>query len=209
MDCLEEFLDRLLLQGRILFRSRPTTLASQGAAIDLLRRVYDDYRLDVAGPLIPFDARVALEASELVMQASWALVDQSDAIDVLRRRLSMTQAPGLPSHHLSADLVLRFLPQIHRRARVRSPSDPFAMVLEKVLRQWPLSGVLAGLAEGPTTPLDFGGHEGLMLLYAERWMRNEAPAWRPEGRTLEYAELVGAATGRDWPKPRSGRDDDD
>ena len=71
---------------------------------------------------------------------------------------------------------------VHRRARALDPADALVGLLERVLRQWPLSGVLAGLDEGPTSPLDFGGHEGLMLLYAERLARGPSPSWRPSGR---------------------------
>ena len=74
-----------------------------------------------------------------------------------------------------------------------TPRTRWSRLIERVLRRWPLSGVLAGLDEGPTAPLDLGGHEGLMLLYAERLSRRDAPAWRPSGRPLEYVELVEAA----------------
>jgi hypothetical protein len=53
-----------------------------------------------------------------------------------------------------------------------------------------LSGVLSDVEDEPTTALEFGGHKGLMLLYAERWVRNEKQAWRPQGRGWEFVELV-------------------
>jgi len=109
----------------------------------------------------------------------------------------MPGAPDAPAAHLSADLVLRFLPQVHRRARALDPADPLVMILERVLRQWPLSGVLADVLEGPVTPPDFGGHAGLLFLYAERLARHEKPAWLPTGPGREYAEVVWAELGKD------------
>src|ERR1700722_19662473 len=131
-------------------------------------------------------------------QAAWALLCHHDRVEDLERRLRMPRSPATATHHLSADLLLRYLPQIHRRARALDPSDPLVGLLERVLRQWPLSGVLAGLDEGPTSPLDFAGHEGLMLLYAERLAQRESPTspWRPEGRPLEYVELVSGGVTR-------------
>jgi hypothetical protein len=192
MGSLDEFLTRLLNEGRILFRERPAPLSPREKAkgAEVLERAYAVYRLEVAGPPVPFDAEVGCAAGELVRQASWALVNHGERIEDLGRRLVMPSGPREPSDHLSADLVLRFLPQIVRRARAIDPSDALVRLLTGVLRQWPLSGVLAGLDEGPSAPPDLGDHHGVLLLYAERWARQERPAWRPGGRAWEYVELV-------------------
>ena len=157
-----------------------------------MERAYAAYRLDIPGTAIALDAGLACAAAEVVRQASWAILCHRDRVEDLERRLSMPRSPATATHHLSADLLLRYLPQIHRRARALDPSDALVGLVERVLRQWPLSGVLAGLDEGPTSPLDFGGHEGLMLLYAERLAQSKltTPSWRPVGRPLEYVELV-------------------
>jgi hypothetical protein len=196
MGSLDKFLARLLHEGRIVFRQRPAPASSTAAAkekaqaAEVLERAYAAYRLDVAGPPIPFDAEVACAAGELVRRASWALIDHGERVEDLGRRVVMPHGPRGPSDHLSADLVLRFLPQVARRARAIDPSDRLLGLLSGVLRQWPLSGVLADLDEGPSTPLDLGEHPGLLLLYAERWARHGRAAWRPAGRALDYVELV-------------------
>src|SRR5262249_34334292 len=93
--------------------------------------------------------------------------------------------------HLSADLLLRYLPQVHCRARALSPDDNLTRLLTGVLRQWPLSGVLSDVAEGPTTPLQFSDHPGLLLLYTERLARHDRPAWRPTtGLARETMDLL-------------------
>jgi hypothetical protein len=192
MGSLDDFLTRLLYEGRIVFRERPAAASfkEKERAAELLERAYAGYRLDVAGPPIPFVGEIACAAGELVRQASWALVNHGDRIEDLGRRVVMPRGPKRPADHLSADLVLRFLPQVVRRARAIDPSDPLVEILTGVLRQWPLTGVLAELDEGPSPRLDLGDHPGLLLLYAERWARHERPAWRPEGRPWEYVELV-------------------
>jgi hypothetical protein len=193
MDCLAEFLQSLLYEGRVVFHQRPIPAASAGA-VAVLERAYAAYRLEVAGALIPFDAAVAVAAAELVRQASWALVNHDARPEQLEQLLTMSLAPTLPAHHLSADLLFRFLPQIRRRARAFDPADVLPVLLEKVLRRWPLSGVLAALDEGPGAPLDLGGHPGLRLLYAERLAAHEATAWIPEGD--ESLERVRHGLGR-------------
>ena len=197
MNDLTEFLAGLFQEGRITFLRPPVPLASTPLeAIGLIERAYAAYRLDIAGKALALDAGIAYAAAEVVRQASWALVCHHDRVEDLERRLAMPQAPATAAHHLSADLLLRYLPHVYRRARALDPSDVLVGLLERVLRQWPLSGVLAGLDEGPTSALDFGGHEGLMLLYGERLARHGSPTspWRPVGRPLEYVELVAG-----WP----------
>jgi MoxR-vWA-beta-propeller ternary system domain bpX4 len=111
--------------------------------------------------------------------------------------LVMPGPPQSPAQHLSADLLLRFLPPVYRRARALDPGDPLGGILEKVLRQWPLSGVLADIEAEPLTPTDFGGHPGLLFLYAERLARHERTAWFPTGPGREYVALAWAELGKD------------
>ncbi len=197
MESFEEFLSSLLREGRIVFRRSPDRGpgASEGA-VGLLKRAYDDDRRNVAGPAIPFDAAVACEAGQLVWFACWALVNRGDRVEELAHRLTMRRSPSRASDHASADLLFRYLPQVHRRARAIDPSDPLAAMLGGVLRQWPLSGVLSDLDDGPATPPDLAGHPGLMLLYAERFAGRPRPAWQPRGRAREMVELVLQETGR-------------
>jgi hypothetical protein len=196
MNDLADFLAELFRAGTITFRRppQPSSLASPEVT-GLLERAYAMYRLDIAGPAIALDMDLACAAAEVIRQASWALLCHHDRAEDLERRVKMPRPPATASDHFSADLLLRYLPQIHRRARALDPSDSLVALLGQVLRQWPLSGVLAGLDDGPTSALEFGGHEGLMLLYAERLAQREPATspWRPEGRPLEYVELVSAA----------------
>ena len=91
--------------------------------------------------------------------------------------------------------MLRYLPQVLKRARGLDPTDPLIRLLEDVLRRWPLSGVLSDVARARSRPLDFGGHPGLLLLYAERLAANDRPAWRPVQPSpgWDYYELVNYA----------------
>ncbi len=133
----------------------------------------------MAGPRIAFDAEIAGAAAEFLRQAGWALVNRDDRMSDLVKRLKMPRSPLTPSHHLSADLTLRHVPQVLRRARGLDPSDPLVSLLASALRDWPLSGVLSDVEEGPRVALNFDGHRGLMLLYAERLVGNDRPGWRP------------------------------
>jgi MoxR-vWA-beta-propeller ternary system protein len=199
MTSFHEFLNQLLNEGRVVFRTtRAPHDRPRPQDIALLEKAYLAHRLSVAGPDIPFDPAVAFSAAELIRQSSWALVNHDDRNSHLKKCLTMPIAPVTPAHHLSADLTLRYLPQIFNRARVLDPCDPFIDLLTELLRRWPLSGALADVAQGPLASLDFGGHPGLLLLYAERLAANDRQAWRPVpgGAGWEYFELVIQDRGR-------------
>jgi hypothetical protein len=192
MDTLADFLRRLLGEGRVVFRARPGPGPEDaGRAAGVLAQAFEAVRLDVAGPPIPFDPAAAVAAGELVRRACWALVSHEERVEDLARALTMPTSPTTPAQHLSADLALRYLAQVHRRARAIDPSDPLRALIEEVLRRWPLSGVLADLLEGPITPPESLDHPGLFLLYTERLAAHDRPAWRPAGRAAEFAALVG------------------
>jgi hypothetical protein len=193
MAAFSEFLAQLLFGGKVVFRS-PSAPQDRPTGRDLvtLADAFAAFARSVAGPPIVFDGDVAVQAAELVRQASWALVSREERPDDLKRRLRMSSAPKTPAQHLSADLFLRYLPQILRRAAGLDPADPLIVILGDLLRHWPLSGALADIEEVPLIPLDFGGHSGLLLLFAERLADHDRPPWRPESGSpaYDYFQLV-------------------
>jgi hypothetical protein len=201
MSPFADFLRELLDEGTARLRQRPVVAApDREAAGKVLAAAYADYRLDVAGPpgeqsIGPFEPKTAIDAAELVWRACWFLLDHSDPPQELERDLALPP-PTTPAQHLSADLVLRFLPQVYRRARGVAAADVLTGLLGRVLRQWPLTGVLADLSEAPLTPVETLDHPGLQLLYAERLAENPRPVWVPSGGpAFEMVELVFAERG--------------
>ncbi len=181
----------MLTDGSVVLRERPVIRPEEHRqAAAWLQSDYADFRLDVAGPLLAFDADAALRAAECCRSACWFLVDHGAEDAEVEAEVKMPAPGGDPAQHLSADLVLRFLPQIYHRARAIAADDRLTRCLATICRQWPLSGVLADLSDEPTTPLDFGGHSGLQLLYAERFVQHRRPSWLPKGTTEEYINLV-------------------
>jgi hypothetical protein len=204
MPALANFLERLLHDGQAILRARPiATPKDTVAALRVLREAYATYSLTIAGPAPAFDADTALAAGECVRQASWFLLHRGDPYEDLEKDVVLAGSPTTPSTHLSADLSLRFLPGIFQRAKSLYPDDPLPVRLADILRRWPLSGVLADLPEGPSEPLNLGGHKGLMLLCAERLARHEKPAWLPAGEALAHVELVYHYLGRDLKQLRT------
>jgi hypothetical protein len=181
------FLKGVLLDGVIRMDSPPEEHADK-PALAVIRPAYEAYCLSIAGPALPLDIDVALAAGRVLEWSAWFLLNptlpiETDAV------LRMPMLPTKPAQHLSADLLLRFLPTLHRRALVLMQTDALPETLERTLREWPLSGVLADITDAPLTAAGFG-HVGLDLLYAERLAAHERSAWFPTGAALEHVELV-------------------
>lgn len=188
---LADFLMNLFDEGEVVFRSAPESpTADPIDAVNVLKKAFAVYRLDVAGPLIEFDRESALPAAEFVRWVCWFLLHRDSPSDEVQQRVVVPKRPDSASAHLSVDLVFRYLPQLHRRARILSPEDPLTQRATEALRVFPLSGVLADIDGPPLSPLEFAGHEGLQLLYAERFVHHARDAWRPEGRIAEFIDLV-------------------
>jgi hypothetical protein len=203
MPSLADFLDRLLADGSAVLRARPAASNQDRRKASLrLAAAFAEYRLDIAGPAVPFDAPAALAAAESVWLACWFLLQRREPAEEVEKALVLPPAPTAAAEHLSADLVLRFLPPLLRRARGLDAGDVLTAWLTRLLRQAPLSGVLSDIEEGPLALVELGGHPGLLLLYAERLADNVRPAWIPaEGPARPYVEMVFAERGLPLPAP--------
>jgi hypothetical protein len=194
---LVAFLRHLFREGTAVLRERPRLEpGDRDAALALLEGAHAAYRLDVAGPAIDFDGATALAAAELLASACWFLVNHTEPAAEMERCVRLPGRPTTAAQHLSADLLLRFLPQVHRRARSLAADDRLTALLADMLRRWPLSGVLSDVTDPPLTPPAFD-HPGLRLLYAERLARTEKPAWLPDGPGREEVELVLTGLGKE------------
>jgi hypothetical protein len=191
-----DFLKRLFEDGTVSLRNRPGIAAAERLpAHDVLVAAFADHALDVAEPVIEFDALLALAAAERVWWASWFLVQHAEPPAEVEQCLPPLERPTTAAQHLSGDLVLRFLPHVYRRARMRDLGDVLTRWLAQTLREWPLTGVLADIDEPPLTPIELDQHPGLLLLYAERLAEHPRPAWMPRDSALQYVELVFAERG--------------
>src|SRR5262245_59331591 len=137
MLAFAECLDHLLSEGEAVMDGPPVVpSAERAAALDVLERYHRLHALDVAGPPLPMQPAVALAAAEQVALACWRLLTPEDVTPL---KLPARE-PVPPAAHLSADLTLRFLPAVHRRAKMRAAGDPLVADIAELLRHWPLSG---------------------------------------------------------------------
>jgi len=207
MDELVAFLERLFTDGVARVRQRLAVTDINRPQIDrLLRDAHAEHALSVAGPTLGYDAEFALRAAQILADACWFLFGHDEPGDEVERALLWQPESPAADRLLSADLCLRYLPEIYRRSRATDAGDVLTRSLAQLLRRWPLVGVLAGLLDGPTGDLTFAGHPGLQMLYAERLTREPQPTWVPAqqgatGSARERVELVFARLGLTVPLP--------
>jgi hypothetical protein len=185
------FVRQLLQQGSARLSAPPHLhLNERDAVVEDLRAAFDDHMLDVAGPPLAFAPAVALRAVEWAARACWLLLHRGESPEEIDRALPVLVPGPDAADHASGDVVYRLLAGVHRRARAADPRDALAPRLEEHLRRWPLSGILADIDAPPLTPVELGGHPGLLLLYAERFAARPRSAWLVEGPAREYLDLT-------------------
>lgn len=174
------FLDRLFREGSIAFDRAPEPVAEPSWNVEqILRSAFETHRLSIAGPPITFDRDSARCAANFLRHACWGLVRQEEIeIDAIDRPRASNQSHR-PEAHLSIDLTYRYLPIVYRRSAAIGRYEVLRRQIALELRKWPFSGVLANLLEAPLGSLDFGGHQGLAIAYAERFIEHHNDAWRP------------------------------
>ncbi len=197
-----DWLRHLLDHGEAVFKLPPVLPKSTSEESAILQNAHCTYSLQLAGPMVPFSANIASLAGRVVLEASWAFLNPSpDHYNNLTALQSFRKLrPTSPGDHLSADLVLRFLVTVYRRALLRDSESALTTDLREIFLDWPLTGLLADLEEPPHRDLNFYEHPGLQLLYAERFVRNARANWMPRVGTIrERVELVFQGLGRELP----------
>src|SRR5438105_15884697 len=114
MCALTGFLQGVVYAGRLLLRE-PLPAAPDVGATRLLEEAYCIHAMSVAGPPIPFDVATATAAGRVLYRTTWYLLNPNAVVEA--DGLAMPSDPRTAAQHLSADVVLRYLPAVHRRAR--------------------------------------------------------------------------------------------
>lgn len=188
---MEEFLQTLLEQGHIRFDEPPVLAVGTARINRALHQALERDMLSLAGPALTLNPALALAAANYVQQTAWLLVNRDEAVEQAVQRLVMLPEAVSANDLASADLLLRYLPNLYQRAVAISPEDVLSQHLKETLLRWPLSGVLADLPDKPVGSLDFFGHRGLQLRYAERLAARPRAGWGPsDAASLDAVALV-------------------
>jgi hypothetical protein len=122
-------------------RFNPQGLAGEDAVSQFLREEYEQECIEYPGTCPVFETDAALWAARMVYIASQFLLYRDKGLPETREYLLPCPSGRTPGAILSADLCLRFLPSIMKKAKELSSEDWLVMILEEHLRTWHFSGV--------------------------------------------------------------------
>ena len=202
---LTGFLHHLLMTGHVTLASRPAPFepADLPAAEALLRDHYADDLRELPGAAPAFDAAAAgWAAAFLYHTVQLALVRELDET-VVQAQLADFTGEITPAVIYSADLCLRYLPDLLRLARGLAPGDALVARLRATAVRWPFSfvgaeeGAVADVAEAEAPML---AHPALRQEYIDRIIRmqDRARAAQPHLAPLVHAAL-GQYAATLWP----------
>lgn len=140
--------EEILLFGNLFEIDEP----DKQATVAFLKEEYHTEALDYPFHAPEFDAEVALWAAQTVYTAAQILLYRQHNVADLPALLPDFLLDPTPSRVLSADLTLRFLPDMLSQAQYLDPEDAVIPLLETKLIHWHYSGVAAKL---PLEKLDF------------------------------------------------------
>jgi len=125
-------------------------------------------RLETPGDAPGLDPEAARWAAVTLFRACQFVVHRDVPAEIVGRELSLAcPSRRWPAVDYSADLTLRFLPELFTFARSAAENDPLVSCLRDLARRWPLSSV--GVPDlGPVDVASFLDHPALRMLYADR-----------------------------------------
>jgi hypothetical protein len=198
---LTSFLQDLLTTGSITLSSQsaPFEAADLAAAEQLLQTYYTEDCLDLSHTAPVFDASAALWAAHyLYYTALLAVVRELDEV-AIATHLPDFEGEMTPAASYSADLTLRYLPDLLQLAKGLAPGDALVARLRHTAQQWPLSFVGQEPADAAAEVILLT-HPALRVAYIDRIIRaqDRARAGQPHLMPLVQAAL-GAYSAQLWP----------
>jgi hypothetical protein len=198
---LTAFLQDLLTTGSITLASQPAPFeaADLAAASTLLQDYHAEDCLDLPHTAPAFEAAAALWAAQYLYHAAVLAVVRELDEQAIATYLPAYKGEATPAAHYSADLSLRYLPDLLQLARGLAPADALVARLRRTAGQWPLSFVGHEPADADAEAILLA-HPALRGAYLDRIIaaHDRARAGQPHLAPLVQATL-GAHGAQLWP----------
>lgn len=146
MENKSPFLDTLFLlrkEGALTIFSDLKTLTKkeENEAEDFFESEFEKERLDFLSDKIPFNKEAAIWAAKILYHSAQLYLIRKDTAKDLEKLIPQYQDEKDVSSILSADLSLRFLPQLLDALQVADSTDPLVKMLENISHQFHYSGI--------------------------------------------------------------------
>jgi hypothetical protein len=164
---MREFLDQLFTTGQVTVP--PAGVSFDDDGIELEIRQFDrSARLSLSGEAPELDIEAAAWAAGMLAEAvRLGIARELGAAEIAQTFTRTCPKPRSHEVDYSADLFLRYLPELLGWVQRLAGDDPLLEHLRRLGAEWPLSSVgIKGLAVGSIEP--FVGHPSLRQLYVDR-----------------------------------------
>ncbi|AZB32007.1 hypothetical protein [Chryseobacterium balustinum] len=146
MENKSPFLDTLFLlrkEGTLTIFSDFKTLSEkeEKEAEDFFESDFEKERLDFLSDKIPFNKEAAIWSAKVLYHSAQLYLIRKDTAKNLEKVIPQYLGEKNVSAILSADLSLRFLPQLLHALQIADSTDPLVKMLENILHQFHYSGI--------------------------------------------------------------------
>ena len=140
---LSNFISTLLAEGKVSVKGQVTLLEAQDVseAGKMLHTYYQDDILEMPYAAPGFSEEAAVWAAEYLYKAVQLIVFRDVEEEMIKNELKPFSGQLTPAVIYSADLLLRYLPQLFDLAKGLAPGDVLVQILKNTAQQWPYSSV--------------------------------------------------------------------
>ncbi|MCK6694735.1 MAG: hypothetical protein L6Q97_21875 [Thermoanaerobaculia bacterium] len=203
---LADFLQSLFAEGKVVATGKTGAFTPDDllSAEQALRQFYEEDALEMPAIAPDFHAAAALGATQYLYNAVQLIINRDLDAEAVENHLACLPEPASPEIIYSADLTLRYLPELFTLAKGLSPRDIVVVKLRETATRWPFSSV--GVEPGDEYTLEnIVGHPSLKYAYADRILakKDKKRAQHPQIKDL-VSEMLGAYPAELWPEWESG-----
>lgn len=199
---LSSFLQDLFTEGKVLIAGQLTAFDNNDLVLcnDLLKEAYQQDILHMPATAPAYNADAALWAARYLYTALQLTVIRNLEAEKVAEQIEDFTGSLTPATIYSADLVLRYLPDVFLLAKGLSPADIMVKKLAAAALQWPFSSVGIPLTDRPDETIILQ-HSSLQIAYIDRIIqRKDVKRMNNEAVQTYVQEALGNYAENLWPE---------
>ncbi|MFY0254469.1 hypothetical protein ACDQ55_10995 [Chitinophaga sp. 30R24] len=166
---LSVFINHLVREGQVAVVNQfvPFTPGELKETTTVLQEYYDNDILEMPGAAPIFNADAALWAAQYVYRTVQLALLRESGLEAIIQWMQPYTADITDSSIYSADLCLRYLPDLLHLSKGLSPDDPLVQYIRKTAALWPFSSTGMNLPATGNTDMIIAS-PSLLQAYADR-----------------------------------------
>jgi hypothetical protein len=199
---LTNFIAGLINEGKVKVVPQMVTFTAEDLHLANvhLRQYYEDDAQEMPATVPDFDLPAACWAAAYLYRAVQFILLRELDETVMQEHLRSFEAIHTPAAIYSADLTLRYLPDLFDLAKGLSPHDPLVKQMQETAEAWPFSAAAIPLETSPDISIVMS-HPSLKQAYIDRiiYAKDLRKCRHPECYPL-VQEALGSYSEVFWPQ---------